>query len=503
MEQLLRTCFRQVTTRLTRGERGSTLVYGAVILIGVLSVSALAIDGSNAYLQRREMQTAADAAALAGAHVLASGGSDSQVAQEVGEIAALNDAVVESLEIEDNHIVRVTVGTEVQTYLAKIVDIDVLNAKASAAASFEPIPDLKSPPPLCFDVSCLTQYDSSSIIGDEVATYCADSFQHYRSGPISSLYIHNPEPDNEEFEDMPYWQDDFREFMRIGSIGVFEEYTDGTARLSMEVQNAHNRGFEMNLWLSGRTSTPPNSSSPYLTTATVYADTTDWYYYSEWSGTLTGLSGTLYQGAEINIYGAGAAFQVGKGATYYRGDLFGAAGWAWLYVTQQPSTGIELFEDGWSASDVYFYFDRCNYLQGTFTASESDSENACKFTWLDWNGDMETSEDVADNISDSSVNGTQPIGQWVPAGPWGNDVQELEDALSEWTGQTVPVAVCDEKNDNDEYPIAGFTGFNLESLDFSAFPKQISGRFEPIVINSSSTSDPMIDYLARDIHLIE
>jgi uncharacterized membrane protein len=50
-----------------RSERGQALILLAVSLVVLLGFTALAIDGSLLYSDRRQLQTAADAAALAGA----------------------------------------------------------------------------------------------------------------------------------------------------------------------------------------------------------------------------------------------------------------------------------------------------------------------------------------------------------------------------------------------------------------------------------------------------
>ncbi|MEM7127970.1 MAG: pilus assembly protein TadG-related protein [Chloroflexota bacterium] len=491
-----------VLSKLRRSEEGATLVYGALVMIGILAVSALAIDGSNAYLQRREMQTAADAAALAGAHVLASGGSESLVQNEVQTVAGVNGAIVESSQIEGGNIVRVAVRTEVDSYLAQIVDVDSLRARAQAAAAFEPIPRLAAPPSLCFDISCVDQAGEVQVWVDEIDAYCADSFQHYPGGATSGLYIHNPEPDNPLATDAPYsYAGDFREFARVGSMGIYEEYDDGTARVEMSVQNEYNRGFKIQLYLSGRTTSPPNSSSPYLTTATNNSDTEEWHYYESWTGTLTGLPGTHYEGALVKLFGAGAAFQVGLGATYYRADLFGSAGWAWLYVVEQPDSGITIFEDDWSAADVYLQLSECNHLAGTLRNEEPT--NSCTFAWLDWDGTTNSAASIGDHLLNPHLNGIATVGDQVPGAPFTNRTQSIESALAAWTGETVPVSVCDDEQVNSTYPIEGFTGFELASLDFSDFPKVIRGRFEPVVVNSDRPTWPIIDYLARDVRLIE
>src|SRR5579859_607323 len=57
-----------------KGERGSTLVIVAGIMIVLLGISALAIDLVSFYAVRAEAQRAADAAALAGAQMFLSSG---------------------------------------------------------------------------------------------------------------------------------------------------------------------------------------------------------------------------------------------------------------------------------------------------------------------------------------------------------------------------------------------------------------------------------------------
>jgi hypothetical protein len=51
-------------------ERGQAIVILALMMIGLLAFAALAIDGGNAYVERRRAQNAADAAALAGTRQL-------------------------------------------------------------------------------------------------------------------------------------------------------------------------------------------------------------------------------------------------------------------------------------------------------------------------------------------------------------------------------------------------------------------------------------------------
>ncbi|MFN3929765.1 MAG: pilus assembly protein TadG-related protein, partial [Thermoflexus sp.] len=50
--------------------RGQVLVLIAIAFVGLLALTALALDGSNAYGQRRRAQNGADAGALTGARFL-------------------------------------------------------------------------------------------------------------------------------------------------------------------------------------------------------------------------------------------------------------------------------------------------------------------------------------------------------------------------------------------------------------------------------------------------
>lgn len=70
-------------------ERGQTLVFVALLMVGLLAASGLAIDGGTMLLERRRMQNAADAAAMAGARDLVMG--------KVGELERDDDDILETV----------------------------------------------------------------------------------------------------------------------------------------------------------------------------------------------------------------------------------------------------------------------------------------------------------------------------------------------------------------------------------------------------------------------
>jgi hypothetical protein len=79
-----------------RDERGVTMVFAAIALVALLAVIGLAIDGGNAFTDRRQTQNASDAAALAGASALNSFLAGSGVSTDI--YAAVQNS------IQSNHV---------------------------------------------------------------------------------------------------------------------------------------------------------------------------------------------------------------------------------------------------------------------------------------------------------------------------------------------------------------------------------------------------------------
>jgi Flp pilus assembly protein TadG len=61
---------RILRSRLRRTERGAALILISLSLTAVMATGGVIVDGGNAFAQRRQMQNAADSAALAGARAL-------------------------------------------------------------------------------------------------------------------------------------------------------------------------------------------------------------------------------------------------------------------------------------------------------------------------------------------------------------------------------------------------------------------------------------------------
>jgi len=70
-----------------RGEKGQAIVLLVLLLVGLIGITALAVDGGRLYSDRRRAQNAADNAALAGAYAVCAGGDVGATARA----AALNN----------------------------------------------------------------------------------------------------------------------------------------------------------------------------------------------------------------------------------------------------------------------------------------------------------------------------------------------------------------------------------------------------------------------------
>jgi hypothetical protein len=95
-----------IPTRVARQEAGQTLALMALVLVGLLAMVALVIDGGNAYAQQRMTQNGTDAAAEAGAVVLANRlvglpVDDTMVWTAVDSIGNQNEVTITSAEYTD------------------------------------------------------------------------------------------------------------------------------------------------------------------------------------------------------------------------------------------------------------------------------------------------------------------------------------------------------------------------------------------------------------------
>ncbi len=115
------------------GTKGQTLVIVALALFALIALVALAIDGGNLMAERRRMQNAADAAALAGARAICA--RDADPVEQAQLYAQQNGAELDLSEITiEGQTAEVTAARAVNTYFAGIIGFRTVEVRAEAAA---------------------------------------------------------------------------------------------------------------------------------------------------------------------------------------------------------------------------------------------------------------------------------------------------------------------------------------------------------------------------------
>ncbi len=114
-------------------ERGAILVQVALMMVVLLLFVGLAIDVGAIFGERRNMQNAADAGALAGAHAICFGGDPVVLATEYA--VTRNEAETAVVEILDGFKVHVTASRPMQTRFALLIGLNTVNVSAEATAA--------------------------------------------------------------------------------------------------------------------------------------------------------------------------------------------------------------------------------------------------------------------------------------------------------------------------------------------------------------------------------
>ncbi|HIC90291.1 MAG TPA: hypothetical protein EYP04_12935 [Anaerolineae bacterium] len=115
------------------GESGQALIIIVLALPVLLGMLALALDGGYAFAQRRRMQNAADAAALAGARQLALEMGDEAIGEAVRDIAVANGAELVTWSYSgDGQGITVTAECTFETFIAGAIGVSTMTARATA-----------------------------------------------------------------------------------------------------------------------------------------------------------------------------------------------------------------------------------------------------------------------------------------------------------------------------------------------------------------------------------
>ena len=116
---------------------GQVIIYVALALFILIGFTALAVDGGNVYVTRRDLQDAADAGALAGARQLCFEEDTSFSAVEVvAQEYAVSDNLADEAEVTviDGYVVTVVTRTSTETFFGGIIGLQEVAVAASASA---------------------------------------------------------------------------------------------------------------------------------------------------------------------------------------------------------------------------------------------------------------------------------------------------------------------------------------------------------------------------------
>jgi Flp pilus assembly protein TadG len=231
-----------IVRRARRDEQGLSLVLVALLMVAMLTIAAIALDGGQTYSDRRQMQNASDAAALAGTRALEvarfRGGSTAAVDTTASSEASNNGAdisvagghyVCTVIDKNNNDIaacsntavwaaaanvvnaggVRVKAGRNRITSFATVIGIGSLSVNTTAAATIQvltgadspfmvcgnPLKGAESPPLLVADATQPTGWQVNSaaigstynLHGPQISNCGAgsNSFKGLASGPVS------------------------------------------------------------------------------------------------------------------------------------------------------------------------------------------------------------------------------------------------------------------------------------------------------------------------------
>lgn len=117
-------------------QKGSVAVLTALSITVLMGFAALAVDIGNLYLNKTQLSTMADAAALAGARDLPSGDSEAETAALIyAKKNGYPDDNVQTIVNSDSTIITVTVKRTIPLIFAKIFNLSTSDVSATSKAS--------------------------------------------------------------------------------------------------------------------------------------------------------------------------------------------------------------------------------------------------------------------------------------------------------------------------------------------------------------------------------
>ena len=158
-----------------KGQSGQTIVFVAIALLVLLAFVALSVDVGNVWGQRRRMQNAADAGALAGAREICFGNPGAAETRAMEYAVTRNEADSADVSITSGYTVTVVTTETVETYFAGLIGFDTIDVNARASAMCGRARSSSGLWPVAFDiVKWEALYQNSAGCGKEFYVWTSD-----------------------------------------------------------------------------------------------------------------------------------------------------------------------------------------------------------------------------------------------------------------------------------------------------------------------------------------
>ncbi len=133
---------------------------------------------------------------------------------------------------------------------------------------------------------------------------------------------------------------------------------------------------------------------------------------------------------------------------------------------------------------------------------DPEDPSACTFEWVDWDNNVSTQGELAQNMDDVTRSGTWRLNEVIPHGPevlyYSAVAAELEEL--EASGSTIKVPLSN-KNDEDNFVVCGFA--NVKLLDFDLDAGTMTIEILRTLIHGVDTDPNAADNgVGRDVRLI-
>jgi hypothetical protein len=151
-----------------KGESGQVLVLLALWMVGLVAILALVLDGGRIYMERRHMQNAADAGAVAGTRTLAIGGTNNAARAAASQYAITYNGAQTAAVTIDTQSVTVVACENVAMTAARVIGLNSTVVCATSTAKYGPIGEVVGLSPLTIKYYPYL-YDTPYVIWDDTA----------------------------------------------------------------------------------------------------------------------------------------------------------------------------------------------------------------------------------------------------------------------------------------------------------------------------------------------